>query len=545
MTSKTNENKLNTKLIASIIIIIIIVLVSTAAVAAEYMLTQPPKNNETPAVALSLIGSSGQTMNLTYQDILALESYSAQGGYKTSGGALSGIGNYTGVPVTTLLNLVGGMTSGQTLTATASDGYTMTYTYNQAVNGQDLTTFSPVTGSQATATQPLKMVLTYSLNGTTLSSEDGPLRIGIFGSEGLLTQGNLWVKMVTQLEITGTSPTPTATPTQKPTATPTAAPITPTPTPTPDPALWTLNFNGGKSIGMTDTDFATQASQHAATWNQNDSNGNSTWEGTPLYQLINYYATSGGISYGVLSLGYNVTVVGSDGYAVVLNGTRVAGNDNIIIANKANGTALTSSYYPLTLTGSNMTKRDSVKGIAQIQINTLLPNNITLTIKGTTGTTIVFNTNDIAALPSVSGMAGFNSHGAIAGVGNYTGISIPYLINLVGGMPNNNTFLMLTAADGFTKTYSYQQVIDGTGYTTYNQITNAAQTATQPITPILAYAINGTVLPTCYKADGSLDTANSDIQGPLRSAFIGPEGLLTVSNMWVKMTVEIDVDQLA
>ena len=222
---------------------------------------------------------------------------------------------------------------------------------------------------------------------------------------------------------------------------------------------------------MTNLVFESQASQHPATWTQNDTNSNSTWAGTPLYQLVNYYADSGNISYGVLSLGYNVSVVGSDGFTIVFNSTRVQSNDNIIVANQANGTVLSGANYPLTLTGSNLTRREGVKSIAQIQINTLLPINMTLTVKGANGTSITFSRNDIAALPSVSGMAGYNMHGAITGVGNYTGISIPYLINLVGGMPNNNTFVMLTAADTYTKQYTYQQVIEGTGYVTYNQTT--------------------------------------------------------------------------
>ena len=69
------------------------------------------------------------------------------------------------MPVTALLNLVGGMTSDETLTVTASDGYSMVYTYNQIVNGQDFTTYDPVTGSEKSPTQPMKLVLTYYNQG--------------------------------------------------------------------------------------------------------------------------------------------------------------------------------------------------------------------------------------------------------------------------------------------------------------------------------------------------------------------------------------------
>ncbi len=279
-------------------------------------------------------------------------------------------------------------------------------------------------------------------------------------------------------------------------------------------------------MNMTNLVFETEATAHAATWAQNDTNSNSTWAGIALYQLVNHYADSGSISYGVLSLGYNVTVVGSDGYPIVLNSTRVQSNDNIIVANEANGTALSGKYYPLTLTGSNLTKREGVKNIVQIHITTVLPSNMTLTIKAANGTTIVFNKDDIAALPTVNGMAGRNTHGSIQAVGNYTGISVLYLANLVGGLPNNSYYVNILASDNHPQALLYGQVVNGTGYSTYNQTTNAAQPAVQALTPILAFA-----------KDGKLLTSD----GPFRLSFIGPEGLLTESSIWAKWIVEVDV----
>jgi hypothetical protein len=301
-------------------------------------------------------------------------------------------------------------------------------------------------------------------------------------------------------------------------------------TTTPDVAIWDLTFSGGKTINMTNLVFEDQASQHPATWDQNDANGKSAWAGTPLYQLVNWYADNGYISTGALSLGYNVSVIGSDGYTIVLEESRVQANNDIIIANNANGTALSDEYYPLALTGSEVTRKESVKGIAQIQINTALPSNMTLTIVGANGTTISFDVAGIAALPSVSGMGGKNSHGEIKDVGNYTGISILSLVNMVGGMPTNS-FVRLTAADTYTKDFSYEQIVSGTDYGTFDPVTNTETNATQPITAILAYAMDGALI--------------SSSDGPFRSAFVGPESLLTLSSIWVKMTIEVDVVQLA
>ncbi len=93
------------------------------------------------------------------------------------------------------------------------------------------------------------------------------------------------------------------------------------------------------------------------------------------------------------------------------------------------------------------------------------------------------------------------------------------------------SFVRLTAADTYTKDFSYEQIVSGTDYGTFDPVTNTETNATQPITAILAYAMNGALI--------------SSSDGPFRSAFVGPESLLTLSSIWVKMTIEVDVVKLA
>jgi hypothetical protein len=345
----------------------------------------------------------------------------------------------------------------------------------------------------------------------------------------------------TAVPTTAPTTSPTTAPTTSPTTAPTATP-SPTPTPTQAPVAWNLNYTGGTALSMSNIDFTTLATTKGVTYAQNDSNSNTTWAGIPLYQLVNNYADSGKISSGVLSLGYNVTVVGSDGYTLVLSSTRVANNQGIIVANSANGTVLSGAYYPLTLAGGNLTKKEGVKDIVQIQINTQLPINMTLTVKAANGTTLVFNRDQIAAMPTVTQMGGRNTHGNITGVGDYTGLSVKYLASLVGGLPNSTYSITIKAADAYTTTLLYSQVINGTGFSTYNQTTNAAQTATQPITAILAFAWNNNLLPTHIYDNGTVDISGSN-EGPFRLMFVGPEGLLMSSSPSVRWVVEVDVIQ--
>jgi len=195
------KGKFNKKILAAISIIIIVVAAATST--AVYIESQTKKSSSPtlPSISLTLVGANGQQKVLTQKDIAALKSYTGKGGYEESGGLIGGYGSYTGVQVPMLLNLVGGITSDQELNVSASDGYTIIFTYNQTVNGQGFSMYDPVTGNPATPTQPIELVLAYYVNGTALASGTGPLTIGILGSEGLLTSGRYWVHMVTELQV--------------------------------------------------------------------------------------------------------------------------------------------------------------------------------------------------------------------------------------------------------------------------------------------------------------------------------------------------------
>jgi len=697
MNSQTG-NKLNKKLLA---VIAIIIIVAAAAVGAwQYSLLQQPSSSPSPSptatpgasptpgvilppMALTVIGANGTQVSLNETRMAALTSYTDKGGFKSSGGLIADVGTYTGIPVLTLLNLVGGITSQQTLTVTASDGYSMVYTYDQ-VNGNGFTTYDPITGSEATPTKPMTLCINYFENGTALASDVGPLRIGVLGPEGLLTEGHFWAKFVNTLAVTnnvrdwsvtvnatncsplsmdrqswtadynhytlnwtdsngntwsGTalwrwiswynynggvsnatldqgysvqiisgdgsfvtlndsqikqndniivagmlngavlsdpywpltlvgsgvsnqetvknivaiqivlssptssssaSPSPTAQPTSTPTPTPAPTPtpipnLTPTPTtsiaptaspsptPSPTPVPYSMVINGTTAATMSQSTFETQVTGSSVTY----TDSTTTWTGTPLHRMVMWAENNGVIDSSLLTNGYVVKVIGSDGYTITLNDSRVNMNTNIMIANKANGTALTSNYWPLTLTGSDLTKKESVKGIAQIQIMPL-SHNITLTIVGSNGTSVTLYSNDLAAQASYTANGGTKSKGGtITTYTNVTGVSFQTLLNLVGGMTSSNS-IRVTGSDGYQTTFTYQQVTgNASAINTYNPTTGAPVTASQPMTMIVAYFANGT----------TLSTSN----GPLMTAIVGPQGLLTDGSSWAKLLVKIEV----
>jgi hypothetical protein len=193
------KSKFNKKLLA-IAIIIIVVLAAVVSWQIYWQSSNAKSNLVLQALNLTLIGANGQQKVLNSSDLAVLRSYTATGGYFNDVVNTTYVGDFTGVPILTLLNLVGGITNGENVTVTASDGYQTTFTYQQ-VQGQGLTTFDPNTGASVQAPQPLTVIVAYYCNGTRLASDKGPLTIAIVGPQGLFTNGFWWAYFLVKIEI--------------------------------------------------------------------------------------------------------------------------------------------------------------------------------------------------------------------------------------------------------------------------------------------------------------------------------------------------------
>jgi len=197
-TDSGTKSKVSKKLLAVAIIIIVVV-----AVVVSWGINGRPSNAESkvilPALSLTLVGANEQQKTLDANQLGALKSTTADGGY--SGEGKNYVGNFTGVSVLTLLNEVGGVSSGDNVTFIGSDGYQITFTYQQ-VQGQDINTFNPTTGAAVQPTQPLIVIAAYDCNGTILTSDKGPLTVAIVGPQGLLTNGYWWAYFLVKIEVT-------------------------------------------------------------------------------------------------------------------------------------------------------------------------------------------------------------------------------------------------------------------------------------------------------------------------------------------------------
>jgi DMSO/TMAO reductase YedYZ molybdopterin-dependent catalytic subunit len=286
---------------------------------------------------LTLIGN--ETRKYTFDEIRAMPSYTAGGGFKKSTGTVVGPFNYTGVNITYLADLVGGIAPSESMKITASDGYSMIYTYAQVIG--EIATYEGTTG-------PLTMVLAYEEDGDPISGDyGGPLRVAFVGPDSPITDGHFWVKYVSKIEILG------------------------------GVEEWNLTLMGA-TVDIADRstfESCAAASCHGVSWTDDKSR---EWRGIPLWRLVgvvddahnetakHYFNDT------VADMGYNVSVIAGDGYSKKFNSTIVARNNDIILANERDGAVLSGGKWPLKLVGPTLKKSEMVGNVVEIRIPELM-----------------------------------------------------------------------------------------------------------------------------------------------------------------------------
>jgi DMSO/TMAO reductase YedYZ molybdopterin-dependent catalytic subunit len=111
---------------------------------------------------------------------------------------------------------------------------------------------------------------------------------------------------------------------------------------------------------------------------------------------------------------------------------------------------------------------------------------------------------DLKALPATEGYAGIKSStGKITPPMVFTGVSLKDLSAMIGGMDETTGFSVV-AEDGYSITFSYDQIHNGT-FIAYDPATGQELKSSIELTAILAYAVDGKLLDP--KQDGTLRLA--------------------------------------
>jgi len=196
MTSNTN------KIITAVVTIAVILAIAVLIYVNLPKQTETPQDNtndhKTIPPTLILIYNDEQ-INFTLGQLERLEPYTAKGGYRTQSGFVKGVGNYTGVNITTLIDTLQPIPYRYSLQVISDDGnYSFNYsTVMGYVNVYDLENASILIGKRN-----MTMVLAYQFEGDALNeTSDGKLKIVFLDENGSITESALWRKKVNTIRV--------------------------------------------------------------------------------------------------------------------------------------------------------------------------------------------------------------------------------------------------------------------------------------------------------------------------------------------------------
>jgi DMSO/TMAO reductase YedYZ molybdopterin-dependent catalytic subunit len=384
------------------------------------------------AAALEIIGLSG-TKSLTIADLMALPVTEGFAGIKSSTGKITPPVKFKGVALKDLAALAGGITEANGLNVFAKDGYSITFSYDQAINGKYVQ-YDPATGDELKTPTKLTTIIAYEQNGKPIDPNgEGPLRLVIVSAEqNQVTDGHWAVKWTTKLAMKSLVED------------------------------WTLAAKGGidDTIERATFESCSAPQCHGVTWKDDKAQ---EWVGVPLYILV------GGVDDAIkhegpafnetlAAAGYKVDVTAKDGYTVTFDSARIARNRNIIVAYSVNGNPLDEKYFPLRLVGSDLQKNEMAGAIAEIKVgvppaSTVQPTAAeaeapqpgTLVITGMVNQTLTLNESILRAMKTLK-VTAENSKKKVKE--DYEGVSLNALLDSAG-IKDGATKLVVTAADGY------------------------------------------------------------------------------------------------
>ena len=135
---------------------------------------------------------------------------------------------------------------------------------------------------------------------------------------------------------------------------------------------WSINLKGSVNEQLTRVNFESLAAGNRLTYT--DASG--TWSGIALWRILACVDDADPTTFSdtAADLGYNITVLASDGYSKVFTSSLLKRNDNFIVADSLNGAPLpkldgAKQVWPLKIVGSVPTTGQKVGNITQITLS--------------------------------------------------------------------------------------------------------------------------------------------------------------------------------
>jgi hypothetical protein len=199
MTTKTN--KIISAVVAIAIIISIVVLIYVN-LPKQTETTEDDTNDQKTNPSIFTLIYDDEQKNFTLGVLERMESYTAKGGYRTQSGVIKGVGNYTGVNITTLVKMFQPTPYRYSLQVFSDDGSNVSYNYSTIIGNVDIYNPENASDPNPIGKGNMTMVLVYQYEGTGLNdSSDGKLKIAFLDENGSITKSSLWWKKVISIRI--------------------------------------------------------------------------------------------------------------------------------------------------------------------------------------------------------------------------------------------------------------------------------------------------------------------------------------------------------
>ena len=499
------SNSSSTKMYA----VLAVVLVVAAAAVGVILLNQPTATGP----SITLVAFNGTQRNVTLSEMRGMETIQGYGSFQNSYGNVRGQGNYTGVRIADLIQLIGGMDNEQVINVVAVDDYQQYFTYDNLYPNESQ---YDIQGD---------FILAYSFNGTTIPDfEDGPRLMflppdGYYSNEdGALTidpqfyTGSVGPKLVSNVAMIIIAERPA--PSESDILSVTVGGVTEGYTLSEIKDFGVINGTGG-----TKNRYGTLKGPYNFT-------------GVAVLDLL--------AETGVLPANYNITCLSSDAYEVVYNKTTAQGavvgydpdtggpvgiiTSTMVLAYLQDGAPI-GDGGPLRIVFLNDDGyfTDSYlwgKMVVNLTVVEIGPDVLFIN-RGSTA--LAYNLAEVMAMPSFSGDGGYKkSSGTLVGPDTYTGVTMQYLLSLTVD-PLVNSSIEVIAADFYTTYYNMTQ-LEG-WYAAYNA-TTGSPVGIKFFTMVLA-----------YERDGILLTDD----GPFRVVLLNEEGFFSDGHFWAKLVSNITV----
>jgi DMSO/TMAO reductase YedYZ molybdopterin-dependent catalytic subunit len=389
--------------------------------------TAPPS-----PVVFEVVGPDG-SQSFTMEQLQSLPATEGQGGFVSSTGKIFVPVLYRGVALKDLAPLLGiELDESMGLTLTAEDGYSMTFSYDQVMNGA-FTAYDPATGSELPEHDPLTAIIAYSREGAPLDpKEDGALRVEVVSeTNNQIVDGHWTIKWVAKAEF---------------------APVG---------ADWSVDLEGAITHTVDRASFqsCSAPSCHATSWEDESAQ---PWVGVPLWMLVGQVDDADdhgddGYNDELAAAGYDVDLVAADGYTVTLDSQTILRNNEILLAYLVNDGELPEKYFPLRLVGTDLDKGQMVGQVAEIIVHVpTLPEPTVETealaaaegsvvIVGRVGNELSLTEDALRAM----GVATIEAEHPKDGLQEYEGVRLASLLQIAQVEPEA-TKVVFTASDGYS-----------------------------------------------------------------------------------------------